>query len=276
MTKTMSKSNNPLPKSTMSISLSSAHYQRGVTSWVLVLFVLAIFATAVVSVLFGHKIGFQRGVHSVEAKAAKSATGEALSADQVEALKLKNEILTNDVATAKQELAISLSNLDELRRDDEALNVTNRQLEQVNSLFSSYIASKGGMPLKVIGAKIAPLPENAFEYRFDVAMVSPDGSQKTLTPTLTLLNDDSLVEVPLDPKRYDINGVARIRGRFMMPEGFKPLQVKLTLSAGGQSIEQLYDWQLGSSVEDMPLSLAELPEVDENPVGSDGSTDQAN
>ncbi|MDO5768179.1 MAG: hypothetical protein Q4P13_01630 [Psychrobacter sp.] len=245
---------------------TTAQHQRGVTSWVLVLFVMAIMATAIVAVLLGHKIGYQRGAHSIQAKAAKSATGEALSAEQVEALKLKNEILANDVATAKQELAISLSNVDELRRDDETLKISNRQLEQVNEVFASYIASKGGLPLKVIGVKMAPLPENAFEYRFDVAMVSPDGSAKTLTPTLTLLNDDSLVEVPLDPKRYDINGVARIRGRFMMPEGFKPMQVKLTLKAGSQSIEQLYDWQLGSNVEDMPLSLAELPEVDENPV----------
>lgn len=243
--------------------------QAGFTTWVLVLFVLAMVITAIVALMFGQKIGYQRGYHSSQAEIAQSADGESLTSEQVQALKLKNEILANDVATAKQELAISLTNLDELRETDESLKVANRQLKQVNKVFADYISDQGGMPLQVIGAKIEPLPENAFEYRFDVAMLSKDGSAKTLRPTLTLLNDDSLVEVPLEPKRYDINGVARIRGRFMMPKDFKPLQVKLTLSAGGQSSEQLYNWRLGSTIEDMPISLAELPEVDNNPVDAE-------
>lgn len=240
--------------------------QLGVTSWVLVLFVVAVCFTALVAILLGHKIGYQRGLHKAEAVAAQSANGKQLSAKQIEELQQKNEILTNDVASAKQELAISLTNLDELRKNDETLKVENRQIRQVNQVFAGYIAANGGMPLKIIGAKIEPLPENAFEYGFDVAMVSADGSSKTLTPTLTLLNDESLVEVPLEPKRYDLNGIARIRGRFMMPDGFKPLQVKLSLKAGGQATEQLYNWRLGQRVEDMPLSLAELPEVDESPI----------
>lgn len=240
--------------------------QLGSTNGMLVLFIVAMMATALVALLLGQKIGYQRGYHSSQSALNKNADGEALTVEQVKALKRKNEILSNDVATAKQELAISLTNLDELRRIDEELKISNRQLTQVNEVFNEFIADKGGMPLTVIGAKIQPLPEQAFEYRFDVAMVSRDGSSKTLTPTLTLLNDDSLVEVPLEPRRYDINGVARIRGRFMMPDGFKPLQVKLTLKSNGQSVEQIYDWRLGNSIEDMPLSLEELPEVDENPV----------
>ena len=240
--------------------------QLGSTNGMLVLFVVAMMATALVALLLGQKIGYQRGYHSSQSALNKNADGEALTVEQVKALKRKNEILSNDVATAKQELAISLTNLDELRRIDEELKVSNRQLTQVNDVFNDFIANKGGMPLTVIGAKIEPLPEQAFEYRFDVAMVSRDGKSKTLTPTLTLLNDESLVEVPLEPRRYDINGVARIRGRFMMPDGFKPLQAKLTLKSNGQSVEQIYDWRLGNSIENMPLSLEELPEVDENPV----------
>lgn len=243
--------------------------QSGFTTWVLVLFVLAMVTTAIVALIFGQKIGYQRGFHASQEAITKSVDGESLTVEQVKSLKQQNEILTNDVATAKQELAISLTNLDELRQADESLKVTSRQLQQVNQVFADYIVKKGGMPLQVIGAKIEPLPENAFEYRFDVAMLSKDGSVKTLRPTLTLLNDDSLVEVPLDPSRYDINGIARIRGRFMMPEGFEPLQVKLDLSAGGQNSENLYNWQLGGSVEDMPLSLEDLPEVDKNPVDSE-------
>ena len=52
----------------------------------------------------------------------------------------------------------------------------------------------------------------------------------------------------------------------MMPTGFKPLQVKLSLNAGGQAVEQLYDWKLGDKVDSMPLSLLDLPEVDESPI----------
>ena len=169
------------------------NHQLGSANGMLVLFVVAMIATALVALLFGQKIGYQRGYHSSQSALSKNTDGEALSTEQVKELKRKNEILSNDVATAKQELAISLTNLDELRRIDEELKVNNRQLTQVNDVFTDFIADKGGMPLAVIGAKIEPLPEQAFEYRFDVAMVSRDGSSKTLTPKLTLLNDDSLV-----------------------------------------------------------------------------------
>lgn len=256
------------PRTSSPRSGLNQHTQSGYTSWVLVLFVVAMFATALVALLLGHKLGYQRGYHKSQTESLQTIDGQALTAEQVQSLKKKNEVLSNDVATSKQELAISLTNLDELRKTDEKLKVSNRQLEQVNTVLTDYIADQGGMPLQIIGAKIEPLPENAFEYRFDVAMISKDGTAKTLTPTLTLLNDDSLVEVPLDPKRYDINGVARIRGRFMMPSGFRPLQVKLSLKAAGESAEQLYNWRLGKKVTNMPLSLAELPEVDENPIDS--------
>ena len=92
------------------------------------------------------------------------------------------------------------------------------------------------------------------------------GKAKRLKPTLTLLNDNDFVEVPLEPASYTIDGITRIRGRFMMPTGFKPLQVKLSLNAGGQELEQLYDWKLGDKVDSMPLSLLDLPEVDESPI----------
>ncbi len=122
------------------------------------------------------------------------------------------------------------------------------------------------MPLQILGAKIEPLPENAFEYGFDVGMLSEDGQAKNLKVTLTLQNKDDFVEVPLDPARYAIEGIERIRGRFVMPTGFKPLQVKLSLEADNQKIEQLYDWKLGARVDSMPLSLSDLTEVDRSPI----------
>ncbi|MGP5177012.1 MULTISPECIES: hypothetical protein [Psychrobacter] len=199
-----------------------------------------------------------------ESKQAMINSTEATEA--LEDLRLSHKIATNQAATAKQELAISLANIKELRENQQELTVENRQVSQLNELYADVIRDKGGMPLQVIAAKIEPLPENAFEYGFDIGMLASDGKAKRLKPTLTLLNDDDFVEVPLDPPVYTIEGIVRIRGRFMMPSGFRPLQVKLSLQADGQQVEQLYDWKLGDRVDNMPLSLLDLPEVDESPI----------
>lgn len=240
--------------------------QRGTSTLVLALFVVVILVTAVAGLLFGHKLGYQRGFHSMETQAQQAIIDGTEATKALEDLRLSNKIATNQAATAKQELAISLANLKELRENQQALTVENRQVSQLNEIYADVIAEKGGMPLQILGAKIEPLPENAFEYGFDIGMLSSDGQAKRLQPTLTLLNNDDLVEVPLDPASYAIEGIVRIRGRFMMPSGFKPLQAKLSLQAGGQTVEQLYDWKLGDKVDNMLPSLLDLPEVDESPI----------
>lgn len=240
--------------------------QRGTSTLVLALFVVAVLVTAVVGLVFGHKLGYQRGFHSMETQAKQAIIDGTEATAALEDLRLSNKIATNQAATAKQELAISLANLNELRENQQALTVENRQVTQLNEVYADVISDKGGMPLKVLGAKIEPLPENAFEYGFDIGMLSSDGQAKRLRPTLTLLNNDDFVEVPLDPASYAIEGIVRIRGRFVMPSGFKPLQVKLSLQAGGEGVEQLYDWRLGDRVDNMLPSLLDLPEVDESPI----------
>ncbi|MGP9491310.1 hypothetical protein [Psychrobacter sp. AOP7-B1-24] len=146
------------------------------------------------------------------------------------------------------------------------MTTENKKLSQLNDVYAETLSGKGGMPLQVLGANINPLPENAFEYKFDIGMLANDGRSKLLTPTLILLNDDNFVEVPLDHPVDMIEGIVRIRGRFIMPSNFKPLQVKLSLEADGQEVEQLYDWKNGARVNNMPLSLLELPEVDDSPI----------
>lgn len=254
------------PKSSVGLSNNIASHQQGASTLVLALFVVAILVTAIVGLVFGHKLGYQRGFHSMQNEAKQAIINSSEASKELEDLRLSNKIATNQAATAKQELAISLANLTELRDNQQELTVENRQVSQLNELYADVITDKGGMPLQILGAKIEPLPENAFEYGFDIGMLSADGKAKRLRPTLTLLNDDDFVEVPLDPASYTIEGIVRIRGRFMMPSGFKPLQAKLSLQAGGQEIEQLYDWKLGDRVDNMPLSLLDLPEVDESPI----------
>ena len=245
---------------------SIARSQQGASTSVLALFVIAILVTAIVAIVFGHKLGYQRGYHSTQTETKQAVITSKESLQELKDLRVSHKIATNQVATAKQELEISLANLKELRDNQQALTVENRQVAQLNELYAKIVSDKGGLPLQILGAKIEPLPENAFEYGFDVAMLASDGKAKRLRPTLTLLDDDDFVEVPLDPVSYNIEGVTRIRGRFMLPSGFKPLQVKLNLKAGGQEVEQLYDWKLGAKVDSMPLSLSDLPEVDESPI----------
>lgn len=243
-----------------------ANSQQGASSWLLALFVVAILVTAIIAILLGHKLGYQRGYYTLKTETEQATINSKEATNELKDLRISHKVLTNQVATAKQELTISLANLDELRQKQEALKVDNRQTSQLNDLYAEVIAEQGGMPLQVLGAKIEPLPENAFEYGFDVGMLSEDGLAKSLQVTLTLQDKDNFVEVPLDPARYVIEGIVRIRGRFVMPSGFKPLQVKLSLEAGDEQVEQLYDWKLGDMVDSMPLSLMDLPEVDQSPI----------
>lgn len=242
------------------------HTQQGASTLVLALFVVTVLVTSVVGLLFGHKLGYQRGYYSMQTEAKQAVITSNEATQSLKDLRLSNKIATNEAATARQELEISLANLKELRENQQELLVENKQLTQLNEVYAEILSEKGGMPLQILGAEIKPLPENAFEYGFDIGMLASDGKAKSLKPTITLLNDKDLVEVPLEPASYTIEGITRIRGRFMMPAGFKPQQVKLSLRAGGQKIEQIYDWKLGDKVDSMPLSLLDLPEVDESPI----------
>ena len=107
-----------------------------------------------------------------------------------------------------------------------------------------------------MASEIISLPNDTFEYRFDVSMLDISGKAVKMIPKLTLLNETSMVEVPLEPSSYDIRGVANIRGRFIMPEGFEPKQMKLELVAGNQKVQQLYNWQIGKIITNAPPSLA--------------------
>lgn len=250
------------------VSMNKGAYssQRGAGNLLLVLFIVVVLVTAIAGLAFGHKLGYQRGFYAIQAQ-NDAATATSLQATkELEELRISHKVLSNQVETSKQELNISLSNLDELREAQVQLDIDSKQVAQLNELYATVISEKGGMPLQVLGAKIEPLPENAFEYGFDVGMLSENGQSTNLTAILTLQNKDNFIEVPLEPSLFSIEGIVRIRGRFVMPSGFTPLQVKLHLEADNQEVEQLYDWKLGDMVDNMPLSLLGLPEVDDSPI----------
>lgn len=245
---------------------SNALPHWGMMTGLLSLFALAMLAVAMLVAVFAYKFAYKQGRVDAIKESEITTDGELLTSQSLQDIRLQNNRLRTEADNAKQERDISLTNLSQLRQDMETLQITNEQLQQSVDIFSQKIADSGGIDLQVIGAEIEPLPENAFEYRFDVLMVNKDGKPTTLTAKLDLLNDTSFVNVPLNPSQYQINGISRIRGRFIMPDNFKPMQVKLTLSAGGQQVKQLYNWRLGKRKDNLPLSLAELPKTNERPI----------
>lgn len=238
----------------------------GMMTGLLSLFAIAILAVALLVAVFAYQFAYKQGKLDSMTESEVTADGKRLTTQSLQDIKLQNDILRTEADTAKQERDISLTSLSQLRQELEELQITNEQLQQSVDIFHRRIADSGGIRLQVIGAEIEPLPENAFEYRFDVLMVNKNGSSTPLTPTLNLLTDTSFVNVPLKPSRYQINGISRIRGRFIMPDGFNPMQVRLTLSADGQEVEQLYNWRLGKRKDNVPLSLAEIPKTNERPI----------
>ncbi|WP_114800201.1 hypothetical protein U0021_00710 [Moraxella canis] len=248
-----------MPNSTLSTHFKK---QRGSTNQILALFLIALAFSALIVTVIGYKFGYRQGVHSVER--AVATNNEAVA--NVSELTAENMQLKQEMTTAIQERDISRSTLDNLRTDYENLKTTNLKLEQVNELLKNSVAEQGGVALSIMASEIISLPENTFEYRFDVSMLDISGKAVKMIPKLTLLNETSMVEIPLEPSSYDIRGVANIRGRFIMPEGFEPKQMKLELAAGDQKVQQLYNWQIGKIVTNAPPSLAQMSNASHRPI----------
>lgn len=240
----------------MKIQQLTTTHERGSAQQILLLFVMALILVAMVMAVFGYKIGHKQGVRSANQVAQDDKGDEAVQISPVEMMNLKKQL-----ETAVQERDISLSNNETLQEQYEILKTQNLQLEQLNALLLDNVAKEGGVPLKVLASEIVPMPDRTFEYRFDVAMIDKSGKAVRMTPKLTLLNATSMVQIPLKPASYDVQGVTRIRGRFVMPEGFEPKQIKIELAAGLERTEQLYNWHVGKV-----MSVKEDTGIDERPI----------
>lgn len=248
-----------------SIHSKQMRHQRGAIGQVLALFMLALIFSSLVVAIIGYKFGYRQGIHSVEDN--RPAAEASVESSELVA---ENNKLKQDIATANQERDISMSNLENLRTQIEDLKTTNLQLEQVNEILKSSVAEQGGVALNIIASEIISLPDNTFEYRFDVAMIDISGKAVKMIPKLTLLNATNMVEIPLDPASYDIKGVANIRGRFIMPEGFEPKQMKIELTAGTQKVQQLYNWQIGKIITDPSILSADKSSINNRPIVKSG------
>ena len=233
--------------------------EQGSIQQILLLFVVALILVAMVMAVFGYKIGHQQGL-SKAGTVVVTQSDEQINPQELDRLKKQLETVT-------QERDIGLSNIENLETQNEVLTTQNLQITQFNALLLDSVAKAGGVPLRVLASEIASLPDRTFEYRFDVAMVDRSGKAVMMTPKLTLLNATSMVEIPLKPATYEINGIARIRGRFVMPDDFEPKQMKISLKVGAETTEELYNWQVGKVIgmtEGEPLGG-----LDERPIGSE-------
>lgn len=203
--------------------------------WQVTHLLIALFA--VLSLLvgyFAYQIGKRHG-QQVSAVIAIDYKGEAITAQEVQSMRLENDILKTEIATLIQERDISLNNLNLIKDEMHRLKSDYEETKQLNEAMSTTRTSV----LEIVDMQMKAIDSDVFEYRFDVLATQ---SQK-FRPKLTLLNATSMVEVPFDKSSYEVKGLATIKGQFIMPSGFTPSQLKLELEHDGKPVVKLYNWQ---------------------------------
>lgn len=203
---------------------------------------LVLVLTAIVAGLVG-VLGYNLGERAGKKQASiiTNHKGEVISADDIKTLQLENELLKNEVATLIQERDISINNLNLVREVNHELKANYQEVNTLNEALARADPNDD-KPAQVLEMAIYAIGSNVFEYNFDVLIVST--SDKRLEPRLTLLNATNLVEIPLSPDEFNTKGMVKIQGKFAMPTGFNPSQLKLTLNIDGQNIVKFYDWQV--------------------------------
>lgn len=235
--------------------------QQGSVRKLFVLFIISILAVGAGAGYLGQWLGFKLGADSLgeTAKAYHKLKSEAESRDK------ELEDMKQKLTLAIQERDVSLNNMEEIRENIAMLQRREEFLVSQRDAYQSMVAKKGGVSLKIYDQKIKPLPENAFEYRFDLMLVQPkDKAARNITVDLTLIDGEAIVRVPLKQSRYEIDGFKRIQGRFIMPKGFTPKKLKIAISGvGKENVVQYYNWSLGKRVQGMPAGLIDVPALEE-------------
>lgn len=235
-------------------------YQQGIIKRLFLLFLTTVVVTAAGAFYLGHWVGFRLGSDSL----GETAKAYHKLKSHVDGIEAQNTELKDKIRLANQERDASLNNMDEIRD-----NLTNLQLREEFLLtqrdaYRSMLPNSEKIELKIYDQTIKPLPENAFEYRFDLLLMQPKGKPtKNITVDITLIDGEAIVRVPLEKSRYDIDGFKRIQGRFIMPEGFTPKQLKIVISGAGENVVQYYNWQQGKPIKNMPQGLIDVPELQE-------------
>lgn len=227
------------------------------TQKILMLFAIALVVVAVLMSVFGYKIGHKQGVRITTAKMLGEVEDGQNQATSIQVASLKQQL-----DAVVQERDISLSNLDALREQNNSFRTKNLQLKQLNDLLLDNVAKDGGLPLKLLAVEITSHAEDRYEYRMDVAMIDKSGRSVTLYPRLVLLNETA--EAKINVKPHEVQGLAYVRGEFVMPKGFKPKQmrVELRVTGGEKEAVRLYNWSVGKAV-----AVNDERGISERPIG---------
>lgn len=240
--------------------LSMRQNQRGSTLYIFLLFVVTVLIAAGSAGYFGHWLGFRLGSDSL------GETAKAYHKLKVEhkARVAEFEKMQSDLTLANQERDASLKNMDDIRQNLVDMKKREAFLIAQRDAYESMVVESGGIELKIYDQEIKPLPENAFEYRFDLVLLQPKNKPaKKINVDLTLLDGGAIVKVPLEKSSYEINGFKRIQGRFIMPKGFTPKKLKISVAGvGDQNVEQYYKWRYGKRIKKMPSGLIDVPPLE--------------
>lgn len=213
------------------------------TKLVLPLVALILLVVAVSTAFFAYRLGVERGL-KLSMAIATDDKGNALTVQDIKAIHLENSVLKSEMETLIKERDISLNNLNLIKDELQSLRSGNSELEKLTQELSQTLEEQSSIKGKALDVVKMSLSENqgAYAFRFDVLV--PSIHPKPVVPKLTLLNATSMVEVPLKPDSYDAKGLIVIQGRLVLPEGFSPTQLQLTLSSGSERIVKLYNWQM--------------------------------
>lgn len=243
------------------MSQSGLNHQQGSVRKLFVLFLFTVLTVGAGAGYLGHWLGFKLGADSLgeTAKAYQKLKTKAQGQEQQLA------DMKQQMDLALQERDVSLKNMSDIRDNLAHMQRREEFLVSQRDAYQSMVAKHGGVQLKIYDQKIKPLPENAFEYRFDLVLVQPKNKpEKTISVDLTLLDGEAIVRVPLKESRYEIDGFKRVQGRFIMPKGFTPKKLRIVVSGvGKEKVEQYYNWGYGKKIQNMPAGLIDVPELEE-------------
>lgn len=253
------------------MTMITATYQKGATLKLFLLFLMTILIVGGSAMYFGHWLGFRLGSESL------GKTAQAYHQLKVEHKNQQEELLNikEQMIKANEERDVSIKNMNDIRNSLDMLQKREKFLISQRDAYQAMVSNETEeASLKIFDQSIKPLPENAFEYAFDLVLLQPkNASAKRITVDVTLMDGDTIVRVPLEPSEYEITGFKRVQGRFIMPKGFTPKKLKLSVTGiGAQSVEQYYNWRYGKHIKNMPQGLIDVPPLENLDVDSPVAT----
>lgn len=212
---------------------------------ILPLFVLAIALSVALSAFLAYQFGMRRGLQ-VSAQMAVDDTGNPITVQDIRKLQKQNTLLQDEVQILTQERDISLHTLQLVRGEIQTLKNNNADLQILTENLSHIISQPKLPKTDVVRMKLQSLGYDTYEYQFDIFV--PGQQKHSVEVQLALLNETSVVEIPIKPSTYTTHGLIKIRGRFVMPTDdehklFIPNRLQIALIVNGERTTKSYDWK---------------------------------